>query len=93
MSAYRRGYAAELRAKRILERRGHVVVRAAGSHGPVDLVGIAKHWTRLVQVKRGRGISRVERTNLMVLKDRLPPYYSLEVWRFVGRGKPMIEVL
>ena len=38
MTRYRQGYRFELRVKRDMESRGWWVIRAAGSHGPADLV-------------------------------------------------------
>lgn len=95
---YRAGYAAELRAKRILERQGWFVLRSAGSHSPVDLVALhPSHHVLLVQVKRGSArLSREERTNLKLLKSHSQRAYygvTIQCWRFVGRGKPVIEVL
>lgn len=92
---YVAGRAAEYRARNILKARGHhTVIRAAGSHGPFDLVAIAPQWIRLVQVKRGRAISKAERTELVALKDQLPRFCSLEIWRFVyGKKRPDVEVL
>lgn len=37
---YQRGRRAEYEAKKLLEKRGYQVIRAAGSHGPFDLVAI-----------------------------------------------------
>jgi Holliday junction resolvase len=92
VSAYQRGYAAELRAKRILERGGWVVCRAAGSHGLIDIVAWRADGILLVQVKRGTGrLSRTERTNLKRMPR--PPNACVVCWRFVGRDKPLIEVL
>ena len=48
---YNIGYAAERRAKHILEGWGYLVVRSAGSKGPFDLVGICLANFKLVQVK------------------------------------------
>jgi Holliday junction resolvase len=38
MTRYRQGYRFELRVKADMESRGWWVIRAAGSHGPADLV-------------------------------------------------------
>lgn len=98
MTNYRRGYAAELRAKRILERQGWFVIRSAGSHSPLDLVAFRGLLTRgvfirMIQVKRNAYLSRHDRDELGILKRIAPPHTAIECWRFVGRGKPLIEVL
>ena len=91
---YQAGRRAEWRARDILLARGHhTVMRAAGSHGPADLIGIAREWTRLVQVKRGK-LSKVERAKLLILKALLPKCYSLEVWYFTkGKRYPVMETI
>ena len=40
VTRYRQGYRFELRVKADMESRGWWVIRAAGSHGPADLVGL-----------------------------------------------------
>ena len=40
MTRYRQGYRFELRVKADMESRGWWVIRAAGSHGSADLVGL-----------------------------------------------------
>jgi len=87
MNNYRRGYAVELRVKEILEGAGFLVIRAAGSHGPFDLVAIGEKEVKLVQVKRTkknpRGIA------IRVLRElegvKAPPSVSIEVWVWVER--------
>ena len=49
---YRRGYLAERRAAKVLERAGYVVARTAGSHSPFDVVAVNANGVRLIQVKR-----------------------------------------
>lgn len=87
MSNYRRGYAIELKAKEILEGAGFLVVRAAGSHGPFDLVAIGEKEVKLVQVKRTKG--NPESVAARVLRELrgigAPPFVSVEVWVWVER--------
>lgn len=92
--SYRRGYQAELRAKRILERLGYTVIRAAGSHGLFDVCGFRRDGVVLVQVKRGVGrLSLAERGELRAACRNLPPNARVEYWRFLPRKKPLVEIL
>lgn len=53
-SNYNRGRAYEYRAKKELEAQGYSVIRAAGSHGPFDLIAVPRTpgWlVRCVQIK------------------------------------------
>ena len=52
MANYRRGYRAELAARRELEAQGFAVIRAAASKGPFDLVAFDVRTVRFIQVKR-----------------------------------------
>ena len=56
-TSYQRGRSAEYRSKKWLESEGFLVVRAAGSKGPIDLVAIPRdgstHCVKIVQVKLG----------------------------------------
>ena len=59
MTHYANGARYERYAKATLERLGYFVVRAAGSHGPVDLVAIPRRSLKsvvplLIQVKSGK---------------------------------------
>lgn len=45
-------------------------------------------------LKRGRGISKVERAELVALRTGLPEFCFLEIWTFTpGKRTPAIEVL
>jgi len=88
MSAYRRGAAAELRAARELEQTGHLVIRSAGSHSPVDLVAVGPAGVRLLQVKIDSGMRALRPSELEAVRDELrsiprPHGVSVELW--VGR--------
>ncbi len=64
MSAYQKGYRAELELIHIFERKGYVSIRSAGSKTPVDiLVGNGKQ-TLAIQVKTGKRKSRVDEEEL-----------------------------
>ena len=62
-TSYQRGRTAEYRSKKWLENEGYLVVRSAGSHGPIDLVAIpadtteegyfATRCVQVIQVKAG----------------------------------------
>ena len=95
MTNYRRGVRAEHRARDLLKQQGyHTVIRAAGSKGAFDLVGLGSKEIALVQVKRRRGISKAERAELLELKKQLPEFVTVEIWRFFDRARlPEIEIL
>lgn len=92
---YLAGRNAEYRAKRALIAHGyHTVIRAAGSKGPFDLIGLGKTYIALVQVKRGRRISKRERAELFALTAQLPSFCTVEIWRYKpGERHPVVEVL
>jgi Holliday junction resolvase len=48
---YATGYRAEREAKKMLEKEGYHVIRAAGSHGVFDLAAFSKKDVRLIQLK------------------------------------------
>ena len=66
MTHYTTGRRIEYRVVEILRSLGYLVIRSAGSHGLVDVVGLRKDGVVLVQCKRG---------GKMGLRDRL------EFWR------------
>jgi Holliday junction resolvase len=57
-SPYRKGVRYEYYVKQLLEEKGYLVVRTAGSHGPFDLVAIDKEKREilLVQVTKKKSI-------------------------------------
>ncbi|WP_051275716.1 hypothetical protein [Desulfovirgula thermocuniculi] len=78
---YRRGYRAELKAREELERQGYLVVRAAGSKGPVDLVAVGPDGVRLIQVRRTRRGSNGLASALRELERvPAPPGVTREAW-------------
>lgn len=69
--SYRSGYRFERRVRAVLEREGYVVIRAAGSKGPADLVALRRgHPPVLVQCKRGGRIGKDERRALSETTER-----------------------
>ncbi len=86
---YQRGVIIERRAQAELEALGYLVIRAAGSKGPADLVAIGETGTRLIQCKRtvgnpGSGLSAALK-ELAAL--RLPVDTSAELWQWCdGKG-------
>lgn len=78
MSRYTQGRRLEYKARDLLEGFGYLVVRAAGSKGPVDLVALCPHGSMpmLVQVKKNLKISGKEWDSLVSLAEE---YRSLPV--------------
>lgn len=59
---------------------GYIVIRAAGSKGPLDLVALGHDIARLIQVKANGWPGTEERENLERFK--CPSYGRVEVWRW-----------
>ncbi len=93
MSQYARGARAERRTQRACEREGFVTIRAAGSHGPIDVAAFDGRELVLITVKSGRGrLSPAERRALARLP--VPLNARLEYWHWPrGARAPRIEVL
>jgi Holliday junction resolvase len=92
VTRYGAGAAAERRAVRDLEAAGYLVVRAAGSLGPLDLVAIGPCGVRAVQVKRDSPGRPLRPSELEAVREELralprPPGVAYELWvgRTVGR--------
>ena len=82
---YARGAAAERRAKLELEGVGYLVVRAAGSKGPVDLIALRAGQILLLQIKTGAArISRQDRQTLAAIPR--PSCALVQVWTRIRRG-------
>ena len=80
MSAnYRKGRRLEYAARDALRAQGYIVIRAAGSKGPVDLIAIGHRQVRLVQVK-AHGAARPTDVNKLRRLLPLPASVSLELW-------------
>lgn len=91
MNHYRKGRAREYRTMRLLEAAGYQAFRMAGSHSPVDVIGIDSLGTRLVQVKSGgAAVTPTERERLRLIPR--PTNSTVEVWRWKDRVRePLIE--
>lgn len=81
MNAKRKGTAREHRSKRILEAAGYAVMRAPGSHGLWDLVGISPTGIILCQVKSRDLPGPLERESLDAFQ--CPP----NCWRLIQRWR------
>lgn len=79
MNRYRKGRRLEYAARDALQAEGYVVIRAAGSKGPVDLVAIGHRTIRLVQVKAHGAVRPADIRKLRKLLP-LPARVSLELW-------------
>lgn len=93
MNQYRKGRAREYRTMRLLEAVGYSAFRMAGSHSPVDVIGLDGLGLRLIQVKSGRaGVTPQEREKLALLPR--PKNATVEVWKWPDRSRdPLIEVV
>jgi Holliday junction resolvase len=76
---------------RLLEAAGYTAFRMAGSHSPVDVIGVDRLGLRLIQVKSGRAnVTPQERETLQLLSR--PANSTVEVWRWKDRVRePLIE--
>lgn len=54
---YQRGYETELKIMAILEERGYLVLRSAGSHSKIDVLGLRHDRILAVQSKRTKKFS------------------------------------
>lgn len=88
---YRKGRQREYRTMRLLEAAGYQAFRMAGSHSPVDVIGVDKLGVRLIQVKSGKAsVSPTEREALGLIPR--PNNSTVEVWRWKDRVRePLIE--
>lgn len=79
-SQYRRGVRLEYAAKRLLEGLGYLVVRSAGSHGPVDLVAIGLNDVLAIQIKSKGGCDQ----DAIVALSKVPPNpgVTIQVWEY-----------
>jgi hypothetical protein len=83
-SNYRKGRRMEYAAKKILEAGGYTVIRAAGSHGPFDLVAVDWSGVILIQVKADCKISKQELDKMS--KIGAPPNAAKQIWTY-AKGK------
>ena len=94
MGNYNRGHRAELRAKRVLQDQGFLVIRAAGSKGFADLVAVNAERVRFVQVKRTQDGRRSFTSEVEALAGvKVPVGCSLELWIWRDRqGFEQIQI-
>lgn len=92
MNTSSKGRRAEYRVRTLLERAGYVVVRAAASKGPADLVAWNTTAIRFVSVKSGQQYASSSEREALRLLPR-PACATVEIWRLPDRRPPIIEVL
>jgi hypothetical protein len=92
MNTAAKGRRNEHRSIRHFEALGYVCVRAAGSKGPWDFVGISREGIVLVQVKSTRWPSRKECAMLAALPVPVNAVKVLHRWRKHAR-KPDVRHL
>ncbi len=87
MDVYQVGYRVERRAKAELESRGYLAIRSAGSHSPIDLVGVGIKDIKLVQCKSIRYHAPYNpKAELLKLSSvTAPENASLELWVYEQR--------
>jgi Holliday junction resolvase-like predicted endonuclease len=81
---YRNGRRLEYLARDELQGDGYVVIRSAGSHGPVDLIAWNAERVRFIQVKAGGAIRPKDRATLAALV--VPAGASVELWERAEHG-------
>ena len=77
VKSYAKGCRLENRARTILEKQGHYVIRSAGSKGLIDLVAVKWNGIKLIQVK-SRGILKAEIDAIIDFK--VPQNVHKEIW-------------
>lgn len=91
MNTARKGRRSEHLIRDFLAADGFLVIRAAASKGPFDLVAIGAERIRLVQVKSGgAAVGSAERNVLRAL--RVPAICSVEIWRY-RKGEAKVETV
>ena len=80
---YQRGANKERRIVNYFREKGHIALRSAGSHSPIDIVVIDNktHHIRLIQSKLNK-ISTKDRTEIEALGKEINGLYevSFELW-------------
>lgn len=93
MSNYRNGVYLEVRSKELLAEAGYLVVRAAGSHGLADLVGL--HPDRppvMVQCKTSGGMSHGDWNRLYATAHHVHAVPLVSRWNLTHRKIVWAEV-
>ena len=88
MSAYRSGYRLECRVRQLLREKGYLVVRSAGSKGPVDLLAAKQGEILAIQVKRTGRLTRSEKEALLHAARQ---FRAKPVLAHPGRGGLVLE--
>lgn len=87
---YKKGARNEYRTMRLLEGAGFTAVRAAGSHGPFDVLGWNASGFILVQVKTNGWPTPAEREKLASIS--VPPNAQKLVHRWNDRAsQPLVQ--
>ena len=89
---YAKGRNNEIRSRKWLEGRGYVVIRAAGSKGMWDLVGISKSGMIVIQVKTNRWPSPAERLTMMEFSCPRNCFRLIHRWDDRKRKPRIMEV-
>jgi hypothetical protein len=95
---YRKGVAIERKAKDLLEILGYTVIRAAGSHGPWDLIAVKEGSTspvRCIQVKSCPTLVGAKRLLAKYQRPNLPSGfqpYQHELWIWIDRKGWLHEI-
>jgi Holliday junction resolvase len=89
MTNYKRGRNTEYKAVEILEAAGYIAFRSAGSHSPVDVVGIGPTGVRLIQLKRAKQ-GNSWKAEYEIAREQLQglpklPGVTREIWVWVDR--------
>ena len=83
---YDRGTRLEYKIKAFLEAEGYYVMRAAGSHGPADLIAIGGETCLAIQVKR-HTVGRSMRGYDKLLEIPAAPWLKRQVWTWELRSE------
>lgn len=94
VTRYETGRRAEYRARdQMLNDGFHSVLRTAGSHGPVDLVGVSAQFVKFVQVKSTRNAKASFATELAALCDwQVPEGCVKELWVWIVPQRKWVMV-
>src|SRR3990167_8491128 len=88
-----KGRAYEYKTMKKLESEGFYTIRSSGSHGLFDIVGIRNDGIRFIQVKSGLKNYLSPREKQEIVNLMLPDNCQKEIWRWLPRREPKIEIL
>ena len=83
---YNGGRKLEYEAMADLTGNGYILIRAAGSHGPADLVAVKPGETLVIQCKRDGYVTPPERAKLILLAIWMGATPLVAWWRKDGRA-------